>query len=282
VTAFGDGAFRFIADLHAHTTASDGLVSPAALAELASERGISIFAVTDHDTTGGLAQAARAAEKLGITFINGIELSTRARFGQTHILGYGIDPSEPQLNEELLALRESRRQRGTVILERLRAIGIDIEVALPDGEEQSIGRPHVARALVESGHAASIGDAFDRYLAVGRPAFAPRRTLTAECAIELIRAAGGIAVLAHPLSVDNLAGRLPHLLASGLQGLEAHYGEYGGEQRNDLARLALSHGLLITGGSDFHGDVASKSRSFGSVSWPSEDVERFLMNLPSD
>jgi predicted metal-dependent phosphoesterase TrpH len=273
------GASRQNADLHTHTVASDGLLSPASLAELAGERGISIFAVTDHDTTGGLAEARAAAASQGIRFINGVEFSARARQGETHILGYGFDPHNPSLNEELLVLRESRRERGWLMLERLRDLGIDIDVIFSRGDQQSPGRPHIARALVQRGYAESVTDAFERYLEAGRPAFVPRRTVTAERAIELIRGARGVAVLAHPLSVDSLLERLPQLVAGGLQGLEAHYGEYDVDQRASLVSLARGHGLVVTGGSDFHGDGRTEGRAFGSVNWPAHDVEKFLTLL---
>ena len=269
------------ADLHVHTTASDGLTTPASLARLASERGIFVLAITDHDTVAGIAPAQAAAAEVGVRLIPGVEFSTRASRGQTHILGYGIDPDHPELTRELAALRASRVERGWAMLERLAALGIEIDpsaVEVGDGES-SPGRPHIARALVERGYASSVQDAFDRYLSVGRPAFVPRRTLTAERAIELITLAGGIPVLAHPVSVHDLDVRLGELVRAGLRGLEAYYGEYDDPTRERLARLAASWNLLITGGSDYHGEGGKEGRDLGSVKWPVRYLDAFLSAL---
>ena len=269
------------ADLHVHTTASDGLVTPASLARLASERGIFVLAITDHDTVAGVEPARRAAAEVGVRLIAGVEFSARARRGQTHILGYGIDTEHDELAGVLADLRESRVQRGWAMLERLAELGIEIDPSAVEvgDEESSPGRPHIARALIERGYADSIEEAFDRYLGVGRPAFVPRRTLTAERAIELITNAGGIPVLAHPLSVHDLDVRLNELIRAGLRGLEAYYGEYDDPTRERLARLASSRNLLITGGSDYHGDGGKEGRDLGSVSWPVRYLEAFLSAL---
>ena len=268
-------------DLHTHTTASDGLDSPARLVELATEQGISILGVTDHDTVGGIAEAQTAGEAHNVQIVPGVEFSVRSRRGQTHILGYGIDPSNAELTSELASLRASRAERGSEIVRRLSGLGIrlDSEAIEREREGKSAGRPHIARALIVAGHADSIDDAFNRYLAVGRPAFVPRRTVSAERAIDIILQAGGIAVLAHPYSVAELAARLPGWVEAGLAGLEAHYGAYNKDQRSALADLASSYNLLVTGGSDYHGEPDNRKRALGSVSWPNRDLDTFLAAL---
>lgn len=269
------------ADLHTHSTASDGLDSPASLVKLASERGISVLAVADHDTVSGVPEALAVAGDHGVRIVPAVEFSVRARRGQTHILGYGINIRHPELVSELDDLRRGREERGWMIVERLRELGIELpdESVTADRPGGSPGRPHIARGLIRIGAAESVPDAFDRYLATGRPAFVPRRVLPAERAIELVQAAGGVAVLAHPLSVYDLEGVLPTFVAAGLEGLEAHYGEYSQDQRDSLVELASSYNLLVTGGSDYHGPPEERGRVLGSVTWPEEALEKLLERL---
>ncbi len=269
------------ADLHTHSTASDGLNTPGELVKLASSRGVSILAVSDHDTVSGVAEAQSVGPAHGVTIIPAVEFSVRSYRGQTHILGYGIDISYSALTRELEDLRVGREERGLRMLERLRELGINLdeEVAGADRTGGSPGRPHIARELVKIGAADSIQDAFNRYLAVGRPAFVPRRTLAAGHAIDLIRSAGGIAVLAHPLSVYELESELPSLVQQGLAGIEVYYGEYGSSQRDSLAEWASTYNLIATGGSDYHGTPESGGRVLGSVRWPNEALEAFLQRL---
>lgn len=269
------------ADLHTHSTASDGLDSPATLVRLASERGISVLALTDHDTVSGVAEAEAAAAECGIQFVPGVEFSARAPRGETHILGYGIHPDDRELNDELEALRLSREERGAVMLDRLRDLGITLSAdsLTSDRPGHSPGRPHIARGLVQAGVVASVQQAFDEYLAVGRPAFVPRRTITAERAIQVIHGSGGIAVLAHPFSVYELEQVLPRLVATGLDGLEVHYGEYDQDQRRSLEDLAAAYNLLMSGGSDYHGATGVSGRTLGSVEWPAERLRAILERL---
>jgi hypothetical protein len=239
------------------------------------------LALTDHDTIGGVAEARKAAEAHGIELLPGVEFSVRARRGQTHILGYGIDIDNQQLARTLEDLRLARTGRGVKIVERLAQLGIELPpTALEPGRPGgSPGRPHVARALVEIGAAESIQDAFERFLSVGRPAFVPRYTVTASEAIDAIRAAAGVAVLAHPLSVYGLDETLPRLRDAGLEGLEAHYAEYDPAQRAAFLKLADAHGLLVTGGSDYHGAPEARGRVLGSVSLPQHVLRALLDRL---
>lgn len=239
------------------------------------------MALTDHDTTSGLQEASETARQVGITLIPGIEFTARVRRGQLHVLGYGLDPEHDELQSTLEWLREGRRRRAETMLRRLREAGVDLPDALLQeaGAEESLGRPHFARAMIEAGYVASVEEAFERYLRGGRPGYVPRETLEAEDAIRLIRAAGGIAVLAHPLSVIDLDTRLPELIAAGLEGLEVHYGEYADAARLRLAALASDASLLVTGGSDYHGPGVREGRELGSVAWPASDLDRFLARI---
>lgn len=268
----------FIADLHTHSTASDGALAPAALVQRAARLGLSVLALTDHDTTAGVDEAASTAAAADILFVPGIELSTEAPVGDLHILGYGIDPSASVLRNHLAELREQRIRRIDRMLARLRELGIDIPTSTvrPGGDDASVGRPHIARALVAAGYVSSVHEAFDRYLGDGRPAFIAIEHMPAEDAIELIRLAGGLPVMAHPLSLPNFTQRLPALVAAGLRGLECYYGRYDQSQREALVRTADAAGLIATGGTDFHGDDYAEDRDLGSVEIPQARVEQLL------
>lgn len=257
-------------DLHTHSTASDGTLSPVALVELAAQRGIAVLALTDHDTTAGVDDATRTGAPLGVTVIPGIEFSTDVPSGEVHILGYGIDPQHAGLQEATAAFRASREERALRMLDRLRAVGIDVPADLlpAPGPGGSIGRPHVARALIAMGVVCSVDEAFDRFLAAGRPAHVARFRLAPEHAVQIVTAAGGLPVLAHPRSAADLDDLLPRLIGAGLRGLEAFYGEYAQDEREVLAAVAAAHGLLTTGGSDYHGPDGREGRDLASVELP--------------
>jgi predicted metal-dependent phosphoesterase TrpH len=263
-----------LVDLHAHSTASDGLLAPARLVALAAERGLRILALTDHDTVAGLAEAAAVARARGPRLVPGVELSTQVEAGEVHILGYFINPGAPDLLGALARFQDARAGRAATMVERLAAVGAPIAlarvVALAGGG--SLGRPHVARALVEAGHAASVGDAFERYLVRGRPGYVERYRLTPADAVRLVRAAGGVPVLAHPHSAADLDALLPELVAAGLGGLECHYGDYDDRRKEELLALAARHDLVATGGTDFHGLGLAHQRSLGDTPVPLECV----------
>ncbi|MEE8312960.1 MAG: PHP domain-containing protein [Myxococcota bacterium] len=250
-------------DFHVHSTVSDGTLAPGEIASLAHETGVDTLALTDHDEIAGVAEAARRGSELGVEVIAGIEFSVTEDEGrrQMHILGLGIDPDFPALRECVAALRSARVRRSVEILERLREVGIHIsrERLAEIAGEGSIGRPHVARALVEAGVCASMDEAFGRFLRRGRPAFIAHPGLPSERAISLIHAAGGIASLAHPpssLGVQEPGGLelfVERLVATGLDGLEVwHPSQHPGQTRK-LGKLARKWDLVPTGGSDFHG-----------------------------
>lgn len=266
------------ADFHTHSTASDGTLAPAELVLESARRGLSHIALTDHDTVAGLSEALAASHEHGVMVIPGVELSARVERGELHILGYGIDHRDNTLLERLEWLREQRRSRATRMVQQLAEAGITLDPgSLPEvGAGQSIGRPHVARALVASGHASDVQDAFNRYLVEGKPGYIPSARLEPREAIALIRGAGGIAVMAHPFSLPGFEQKLPELQDAGLTGMECYYGEYTPEQRHELARIADRLGLMPTGGSDYHGPAFREGRDLGSVDIPDDAVRRVL------
>ena len=266
------------ADLHTHSTASDGADAPAELVRKAVQRGLAVFALTDHDTTAGLAEADAAGDAEGLRVVHGIELSTDVPRGELHLLGYGIDLDNDELQQTLAALREQSARRLLRILERLRELGIDLpdSVVERDDETRSVGRPHVARALVAAGHAASVQDAFDRYLGNGRPAYVRKARLAPVDAVRLVRRAGGLAALAHPFSLPAFRDHVPQLVSVGLAGLEVFYGEYDDARRRELAALAALNALLMTGGSDYHGENFKVGRELGAADIPPAVLARFL------
>ena len=247
-------------DLHAHTVVSDGTLTPAQLVELAAARGLAALAVTDHDHVGGLAEARRAGERLGVEVVAGIELSVgHPAAGDVHLLGYLFDERDARLLASLEHFRAVRERRAVLIVERLRELGVEVtmeDVARAAPEAGSLGRPHVARALMAKGAAASVQEAFDRWLGEGRPAYVPKARLGAADAIRLLHDAGGVAVLAHPTTVPE-AAREPlvrELAALGLDGLEVQHSKHGAAERERYQALARELGLVPTGGSDFHGE----------------------------
>lgn len=249
-------------DLHTHSTASDGQYSPAALVQLAARKGVTTLALTDHDTTAGLAEAEQAAAQCGIRLIAGIELDTKypGVRGNFHMLGYGIDPQHPALAAQCADFAAQRQARAERIFTYLESFGIrlDREKVFGYAGDGVIARPHFARVMLESGYVAEIQEAFDRYLdtpefqTIDRPKPHPRE------AIQTIRQAGGIPVLAHPFQLKLGERDLPSLLRElkeyGLGGLECYYSTHTAQQTEMLLALAEQYGLCITGGSDFHGE----------------------------
>lgn len=246
-------------DLHLHTTHSDGSCTPSELVRLAHQAGVTALAVTDHDIMTGVAQATAEGEHYGIEVIPGVEISSMIGQSELHILGYFLDWQDPILNERFTTLRESRHRRNPQIVERLQALGIDItydEVRALAGSD-SVGRPHIARALMDKHVVSSAKEAFDRFLANGKPAYVPRDLPNPAEAIQWIKAAGGLAVLAHPtwvkLADRSLVELLRELKTAGLDGVEVYYSTHSSRQIREYLSLAQQLGLLITGGSDFHG-----------------------------
>jgi hypothetical protein len=243
-------------DLHTHSTASDGLYPPAELVRLAHEAGLDLIGLVDHDTTSGLAEAQAAGARLGVTVVPGVEINTNLRGGgEAHILGYYVSPDDPSLAASLGALRDARERRGERMANRLRDAGFAVSwERVRELAGGAVGRPHVARALIEAGYARDVSDAFDRYLSPGRVGFIPRYQITPEEAIHIVRAARGVPTLAHPAYTRNLEEAvLPELVAAGLEGLECYYGQYDQVTVARLLALARRFDLIATGGSDYHG-----------------------------
>ena len=246
-------------DLHTHSTASDGTFSPAELAAEAHKAGLSLFALTDHDTVAGVAEAQQAGKTLGIRVLPGIEISVEWQPGELHLLGLGIDSKNTTLASLMQYAQEKRVERNRRIIEKFYEAGIviDEEKLAHIAGGPVIGRPHFAKYLVESGKVKTIQDAFQKYLAKGRPFYIEKECLPLSDAITAIKAARGVPVLAHPMSLYLSWGKLPDAIAQfkaqGLAGLEAwHSGARYGECIR-LQALAESLGLIVTAGSDFHG-----------------------------
>ncbi len=242
-------------DLHTHSTASDGLLAPADLAAAAKVAGLSAIALTDHDSTDGLAAAQSAGATLGVEVAQGIELNTDIPGGgEAHVLGYFMRWRDDALQERLAARRSSRQRRGQAMVARLRAHGIPITwEAVRQHAHGAVGRPHVAAVLMDLGLVGSVAEAFDRYIGRGQIGFVPREPFAPPDAVRLITASGGVPVLAHPAGIAALDDLVAALVPLGLGGLETFYGEYGAATEARLLALCDQHGLIPTGGSDYHG-----------------------------
>ncbi len=244
-------------DLHTHSTASDGLYAPAELVRLAHEAGLRIIGLADHDTVGGLAEAITVGQQLGVEVIPAIEINTDLpnKQGEAHVLGYFIDYHQPELQESLRLLREARQLRGERMVQKLREMGLNITwERVRELAQGSVGRPHVARALIEGGYASDVSDAFDKWIAPGRPGYIPRYKLTPENAVRLVRSAYGVPVLAHSANIQDAEERvIVPMVEAGMQGLECFYGQYDDQTVGHLLGLAEKYHLIPTGGSDYHG-----------------------------
>jgi predicted metal-dependent phosphoesterase TrpH len=269
-------------DLHLHTTASDGALRPAELVQAAALIGIRVMAVTDHDSVDGLREAQAAARALPIEVIPGIEVSATANGDEVHVLGYFLDPEDASLREALCRLQEGRIAQARAMVERLGdlACPLDWNRVMSIAQGGSVGRPHIARALVERGYVKSVDEAFSRFLRRRGPGYVEGQKLLPEAAVNLIRKAGGVACLAHPIIVGasdyrlDLARLLPAMAEAGLEGVEVYYKGYTPEITASLLSLACRHRLIPTGGSDFHGGGVVADAKLGAVEVPWETVER--------
>jgi 3',5'-nucleoside bisphosphate phosphatase len=264
------GGPRFV-DLHAHSTASDGAASPAALVAAARQVGLAAIALTDHDTVAGVREATAAGT--GVRVVPGVELSAVDASGETHLLGLHLADLDA-LDARLAELRDMRRTRAERIVQRLNALGVRVTMddVLQQAAGGAIGRPHVARALIANGWAGDVRTAFDRYLAAGRPAFVPKDRLSLADAIAMVHRAGGIAVLAHP-GASATAERLQALVALGLDGVEVRHPSHDEAEIARLLALTERLGLLPSGGSDWHGQPDG-SRALGVMRVPTEWLKR--------
>ena len=254
-------------DLHIHSTASDGSLSPDAILTLAAEKGLRAIALTDHDSVEGVKALLSRKNPTDVELLTGVEISAGPppAFdlpGSVHILGYGIDVDHPALNDILEKQQRARINRTPQIIDRLNQFGITVTLANIQSEtrNQQIARPHIAQWLLKHGHADSMDDAFDRYLGKGRAGYVEKYRIPMDEAILTIREAGGLAVLAHPGLLDlaeteSYERFLVELMSMGLQGIEVYYPGHTADQTDFFRHLAEKFGLLVTGGTDFHGDI---------------------------
>jgi predicted metal-dependent phosphoesterase TrpH len=267
-----------VIDLHTHTTASDGRCSPAELVARAAAAGVRVLSVTDHDTFAACRPTEAACAAARIEFVPGIEITAVYDGVDVHTLGYFMDVDSPPLAQFLSAQRQNRLGRIRAMVDRLRGFGIVLDadaILKPAFEDasKSAGRPWVARALVDAGHVPTIGDAFDRWLSLGRPAFVPRMGATPEVVIAHLHEAGGIASIAHPGPLGRDAW-LPQFVDAGLDAIEAYHSDHDPQTTSRYVAFADKAGIAVTGGSDFHADSSHGGRAVGCVSLPRHAFER--------
>lgn len=271
-------------DLHAHSVYSDGTRTPERLVAEAAAAGVRTLGLTDHDTVAGVAEALRFGEAAGVRVIPGVELSTSLPLGveevrrvPIHLLGYLVDPEDEEVVDTLAFHARARVRRIGRMVERLAAVGAPIaaERVFARAGQGTVGRVHVALTLIDAGHAADVPDAFDRFLGRGGPAYVPRPPVDTEEAVRLIRRAGGVPVLAHPAeyrALIDLDLLLRRLRPAGLVGMEVPYGGYDAATQAALQTVADRHGLLATGGSDYHGPDVKPDRTLGMAPVPAAAV----------
>ena len=266
-------------DLHIHSTVSDGKLSPVDIVHKAAELGLTIIALTDHDSVDGIVPALVAAQAFpGLKVISGVEISTDVPNGEVHVLGYFIDYTDHILGASLSRFRNSREQRAQRMITKLEALGIHIEWqrVREIAGSGSIGRPHIAQAMLEKGYIASLKEAFNDYIGRAAPAYVEREKMTPVEALELILRANGLPVLAHPLTTDDPEMMVIELKAAGLVGLEAYYNGYTADKINKLLSLANKYNLIATGGSDYHGLDTGAETMIGGVDVPMECAKRLI------
>jgi predicted metal-dependent phosphoesterase TrpH len=271
-------------DLHIHSNASDGRLSPEEIVGESARRGLSVIALTDHDTISGLASALAKAEAFPeLKLIPGVELSTDASQGEVHILGYFIDYTDGELVARLERMRNSRLERAQAMIAKLRGLGVNIEWSRVQeiAGGGSVGRPHLAQAMLEKGYIASLKEAFTSYIGRGGSAYVERRKLTPAAAVELILRVKGLPVLAHPLTVSDPEALVIELKAAGLVGIEAYYPDYSADELKELKSLAERHHLAVTGGSDYHGLDTESAIVIGGVPVPFSAAEQLMTLAPS-
>ncbi|MEE8369957.1 MAG: PHP domain-containing protein [Dehalococcoidia bacterium] len=267
------------ADLHTHSSFSDGLLTPTELVDLAYGNGVRILALTDHDITDGLPEAFQAASRYpDLTLIPGIEMSTDVPGNEVHIVGLFIDWKDAAFQAKLTELRESRLNRAQKMVERLEQLGKPVawEQVEKLAGQGTVGRPHIARALIEAGHVESVSEAFNLYLSRTGPAYVERERLSPGQVVELMLKVGGLCTLAHPRELDLQNGLLADLKAAGLIGMEVYYQDYEPDEIERLRALAEKFSILPLGGSDYHGMGGPQQREPGNIPLPMEPVEQLF------
>ncbi len=266
-------------DLHIHTTASDGKFSPLEIVRKAREAGLTYISICDHDSIEGVKPARDAASNYpGLTVISGVEINTDIAAGELHILGYLFDLSSDELKTTLESLRNSRIERAKKMIRKLHKLGVDIDFERVQelAGSGSIGRPHIAQAMLEKGYISSFKEAFLRYISRGCPAYVERDKITPAEATRLILRAKGLPVMAHPLTFENPENLICECKAAGLVGLEVYYNSYTPAQIRDLLGIAGKYGLICTGGSDFHGLDSDNETPLGAVDVPLEAAVKLI------
>lgn len=268
-------------DLHLHTTASDGAFAPAVLVGMAAEAGLDCIAITDHDSTDGVAAAQETGQALGVRVIAGIEFNTMWHGQSVHILGYFVDTEHPELQAVIARQRDGRLYRAQRMVEKLAALNMPLvwEEILVDADGGAVGRPHIAKAMLAQGYVSDANEAFARYLGHGMPAYVEQPKLTPSEAVMLLHRAGAAAGLAHPYNVEgadqvDLDTLVPELAAAGLDAIETYYTGYGTQQRAEILNLAARFDLIPTGGSDFHGGGILTQAELGTINVPSKSLAR--------
>ncbi|MGD8343598.1 MAG: PHP domain-containing protein [Desulfobacterales bacterium] len=282
-------------DLHIHSSASDGSLSPAEILEHALKLNLAAIAITDHDSIDGSKEALRSGIPLSLHFLTGVEISAAyppffPGSGSFHMLGYGIRLDDPILNQTLKKLQEVRKNRNPKIVRRLNELGfpISLEDVRQVGGKGQIGRPHIALTLKKKGYVASIGEAFDKLLGAQKPAYVGKERLGCKETIEMIRGAGGIAALAHPGLLDiedesQLESLIQNLMHIGMGAIEVYYPQHTAERTEQFVRLAKQYGLLMTGGTDFHGALTPEIQmgsGAGNLFVPHHIYETLMGALP--
>lgn len=263
------------ADLHIHTTFSDGTHTPEEVVEQARKAGLKTIAITDHDVVDGIELAIKKGKELGVEVIPGIEFTTEAFDTEIHILGYFIDHRSPELIEAITKIQKGREKRIFKICEKLKGLGVDLnaEKVLELAGNRAPGRPHVARALVEKGYVKDFKEAFNKYIDFHGPAYVSHYKLSPEEAVKLVVSAKGVPVYAHP-RVSNCDQIIPDLMVAGLAGIEVYYSGHNQRQTQHYLNLARKNGLLATGGSDYHGVRSGREVELGELTIPDELVKK--------
>jgi predicted metal-dependent phosphoesterase TrpH len=268
------------ADLHLHTTASDGRLKPGEMVSLAVKAGLDVIAITDHDSIEGVAPAIAASHAYpSLTVIPGIELSTDVPHGEVHMLGYFIDYNDIDLAARLEGLRDSRKARATRMIAKLNDLGMKIEWQRVQelAQDGSMGRPHIAQALLEAGYVGSVREAFDKYISRNGPAYAEREKMTPVESVKMITDARGLPVLAHPANIDDLDKLMPDLVKAGLVGIEVFYTKYTPETISVLLTISNHYNLITTGGTDYHNFGDGLEDIIGTVLAPPDSVKQLFL-----
>lgn len=267
-----------LCDLHIHTNYSDGEYPPKEVVRRAARAGLSVIAITDHDNILGIEEAVEEGEAIGVSVLPGVELSAEDNGSDIHILGYLFDYRNEELRDTLEFFREERLKRAKIIVEKLRGMGVSLEMeeVLEEAGHGAVGRPHIAHVLIKRGYVATVREAFENYLGYESPAYVPKFKMTVKDAIDLIKKAGGIPVMAHP-GLSAPPHKVMEFIGLGLLGLEIWHPEHDEDTVAFYSRVADEHGLVKTGGSDYHGEQKGRA-NLGQIKLPYK-VVRDLLDL---